>query len=404
MHECPLGLQGEQGAREQLCAGQLPREPLPPGLAEEQAEIGGRIDVVPSQRHRPSVPPAHRPAVVFQHLQILPLRRRPEHWLQRTAAESRPDVDVLHVEGGQRGDRPPVLRDQDPLARCRLVDERGEVALQLVERYRLHTRTLPESDLNYESNGVEIVPLRVRRCEAVGDGATMRFRCFAPLRLRVAILTTTAVLFLPGLLAAGIITDAPAGSRDPTFHRRVQAALTILERSEDPPIRRLHAAVVASPATIMIRPITNDRATWHPDGDRTRGHTEPTDSRPRSEGRTKPTNAIIYVPPDAVEPGSAHWKNGLLVHELVHALDLASGHYHRDSTVRERRAVFLQNVWRARLGYKLRTAYHGRFATVDYQDASRRGTVDELVRYIFTGSDFPPPASAGHLEATEEND
>ncbi len=35
-------------------------------------------------------------------------------------------------------------------------------------------------------------------------------------------------------------------------------------------------------------------------------------------------------------------KNGMLVHELVHALDLASGRYHRDSSVRERRVVFLQ--------------------------------------------------------------
>ncbi len=32
----------------------------------------------------------------------------------------------------------------------------------------------------------------------------------------------------------------------------------------------------------------------------------------------------------------------MLVHELVHALDLASGRYHRDSSVRERRVVFLQ--------------------------------------------------------------
>jgi hypothetical protein len=63
-------------------------------------------------------------------------------------------------------------------------------------------------------------------------------------------------------------------------------------------------------------------------------------------------------------------------------------------TVRERRAVFMQNVWRAHLGRKLPTDYHGRFATLDYQDAARRGAVGELARYIFTRSDFPPPGSS----------
>lgn len=219
--------------------------------------------------------------------------------------------------------------------------------------------------------------------------------------LRVAVLATIAVSLLPGLLAAGVITG---GSGSATFDRRVQEALGILARSEDAAIRQLHAAVVAAPATIKVRPITDDRATWASDGNRHRGHTEPADKRPKSEGRTRPTNAIIYVPPNAVEPGSVPWRSGMFVHELVHALDLAYGRYNRDSTVRERRAVFLQNVFRVRLGHTLRASYHGRFATVDYQDATRRGTVAELTRYIFTRSDFPPPSSAPHLDTGEKND
>jgi len=226
-----------------------------------------------------------------------------------------------------------------------------------------------------------------------GPGPVGMSWCRRPPGLRVAVVATIAVSLLPGLLAAGVIT---AGSGSATFDRRVQEALATLARSEDSAIRQLHAAVVAAPATIRIRPINDDRATWGTAGDRNRGHTEPADARPKNEGRTRPANAIIYVPPSAVQPGSASWRSGMFVHELVHALDLAYGRYNRDSTVRERRAVFLQNVWRARLGHSLRASYHGRFATVDYQDATRRGTVTELTRYIFTRPDLPPPPSAPH--------
>ena len=105
--------------------------------------------------------------------------------------------------------------------------------------------------------------------------------------------TTIGVSLLPRLLAAGVITG---GSGSATFDRRVQEALAILARSEDPAIRELHAAVVAAPVTIKVRPITDDRATWHADGDRLRGHTEPVDARPKNEGRASPTNASCLVP------------------------------------------------------------------------------------------------------------
>jgi len=199
----------------------------------------------------------------------------------------------------------------------------------------------------------------------------------------------TLLLLLPGLLWAGVVIDIPAVSGHSTFNQQVTAALAILGRSQDAPIRQLHAAVVASPATIVIRPITDDPATWHDPSDRRRRHTEPVDGGAKASGRTKPTGAIVYILPDDVDPRSSAWKQGDLVHELVHALDLAYGRYHRDDTVRERRAVFLQNVWRARLGAQLRTTYHGRFATMDYQDASRRGTLSELAQCIFTQSDLP---------------
>ena len=41
-------------------------------------------------------------------------------------------------------------------------------------------------------------------------------------------------------------------------------------------------------------------------------------------------------------------------------------------------------------GAALRTSYHGKFPTLDYQVAVRRGVLAEYVRDIFTRSGFPP--------------
>ena len=211
------------------------------------------------------------------------------------------------------------------------------------------------------------------------------------IRWHPAAITAAALLWclLPALASAGL--DVEAGA-DPAFRTKVVATLAALERCEDAVIRRLHAAVLAAPAAITVRQITEDPATWHADGDRDRGHTDPADGRPKGKGRSTSTGAIVYIPVSAVQPGNPRWKSGLFVHELMHAVDLAYGRYHPDYTVRERRAVFVQNVWRARLGAALRATYHGRFPTVDYQEAARRMTLDAYVRALFAGADFPPPS------------
>lgn len=203
------------------------------------------------------------------------------------------------------------------------------------------------------------------------------------------------IAFLPAAAAAGLVTDAPHGVNEPTFYENLRAMLDQLSNSRDPIIRELYISAKNAPASIHFRPMTDDRSTWNSDGTRTRAHTEPDDKRPKQEGRNRPADATVFVPPNAVEPTNAH-KSGVLVHELTHAIDLAYGRYNKDAAVRERRAVFIQNVWRARVGAQLRTSYHDRFPTLDYQEAARRGTIDEYARYIFTRSDFPkPPAAAG---------
>lgn len=197
------------------------------------------------------------------------------------------------------------------------------------------------------------------------------------------------------LLSAQAQTEISVATPGPWHLRfKVQAiqAMTALESSPDEPIRRLHSAVVDSPMPILIHPITKDRATWHEDGDRSRAHTEPALWRKngRGEARDRPVGSIVYLPAEAVDPRSSLWRNGVLVHELVHAMDLAYGRYHSDYRIRERRAVALQNIWRARHGHPLRTTYHRRFPTRDYQDALRGRTLERLMHHLFQRADLPP--------------
>lgn len=218
----------------------------------------------------------------------------------------------------------------------------------------------------------------------------------APQRPKQALRNALALLLAlaAGRAGATLVVTAPAGAPDALFYRNLSAMLDSLAQSSDPVIRRLHDAAAAAPGAIRFREMTDDPATWSSDGDPQRGHTEPDDGRPKREGRSAPTDATVFVPPAALEVGSPRWRSGLLVHELVHALDLASGRYNRDYTVRERRATFMQNLWRHDVGSRLRTSYHGRFATLDYQVAAAHGTIAAYANEIFTGAGFPKPPGA----------
>jgi len=197
---------------------------------------------------------------------------------------------------------------------------------------------------------------------------------------------------LPAALHAAIrIAPGPDGP----FAHQVETALSGLRASDRTPWRRLVESVDRCPATVEIRPMTADRRTWHPDGNPQRGHTDPTDRRPKRLGRDRPTDAWLYVPPSAVQPGSRLWRSGVLVHELTHAMDLVCGRYHPQGSVRERRAVWVQNLWRQANGHALRTSYHGRFPTPDFQTSSIEGRLAEYEERLFSGSDFPPPANLG---------
>jgi len=213
---------------------------------------------------------------------------------------------------------------------------------------------------------------------------------------RVAACIVLASLARPA--RALLMLDAPralTGSRHHAFYEQLRQSLAVLAESPQPHVRQLLAAVAAAPAAVTFRPVTDDPATWASDGDRERGHTQPVDGRPKNEGRTRPTGADVYLPPWSVDMRTPRWHDGLLVHELVHALDLTTGHYHPDVRVRERRAVFMQNLWRDSTGTPLHGSYHGEFPTLDYQEAKREGRIEEYAAYVFHRSDFPHTPANG---------
>lgn len=172
------------------------------------------------------------------------------------------------------------------------------------------------------------------------------------------------------------------------FTNDVNALLGALE-SSNPDLSRFIEQARRSPAQIIISPITDDPATWHEDGDRTRSHTEPLDGKPKNLGRSVSTNSVIYLNPKRIDSKERSFEEGTLVHELIHALDFAYGRYDARYEIRERRAVFLQNLWKDLSGYRLRESYHGRFSTLDYQNAKRSGKIRDYIEHILTRSDLP---------------
>ena len=154
-------------------------------------------------------------------------------------------------------------------------------------------------------------------------------------------------------------------------------------------LHRLIDSLVANPVLVTVLPITDDPVTWHHSGNRSRSHTRPLDSLSRSEQRNRPTASVVYLNPSRIRPSHRSFARGTLAHELVHAFDLATGRYHGDYVVRERRAVLFQNLWRDALAVSPRFDYHGRFATLEFQIAKRRGNLTRLVDHYFSANDLP---------------
>jgi hypothetical protein len=153
--------------------------------------------------------------------------------------------------------------------------------------------------------------------------------------------------------------------------------------------RRLVDAVNDSEGLIRIRPLTDDPATWHRSGVPTRSHTRIVRKKKSQPKNQAATRAIIYLNSLRIEPAHKSYSRGTLIHELVHALDLVKDRYHANYVIREKRAVFFQNIWREAHGKRMRRHYHNKFDTLEYPEASAANNVEHFVDYYFEHADIP---------------
>jgi hypothetical protein len=170
---------------------------------------------------------------------------------------------------------------------------------------------------------------------------------------------------------------------DPSFAAAATRFLKELETASDP-LRQLVAKARQAPRDITVFPITDDKKTWHWDGDRTRSHTDPIDKR-RGPRKTKVAARIFLYPPRVLQ----HPQRATLAHELTHAIDYTYALHQEGTQIQERRAAFFENAWRDLHGQKLRRLYHGRFPVTDYQIAKAAGRIPEYVTHILSKDGFP---------------
>lgn len=184
-------------------------------------------------------------------------------------------------------------------------------------------------------------------------------------------------------IKAGIAIEGPSN-----FKRKVENNLSDAH-SNSIYLAKLIQNIKRSSSTVTIKPITNDKSTWHKSGKKSRSHTKAHDNKSRGAERNTPTNSIIYINTNRITKTHKSYTSGTLIHELVHASDLANGKYHSSYPIREKRAIFFQNIWRNTHSKKLRTNYHGRFKTDEYQKAIKSGKIKQFVSHYFEYNDTP---------------
>ena len=187
------------------------------------------------------------------------------------------------------------------------------------------------------------------------------------------------MLFGVLILDARIIVEGTSGFISKVEHNLQEA------KQHSVYLHQLINRIEASSQRLMIRAITNDRSTWHRSGEKSRSHTEILGHKKR--GMFK--DAAIYINVHRITTNHKSYRSGVLMHELVHGFDDLYGLDNRDYTIRERRAVFFQNEWRAQHGKKLRTSYHKRFVTLDYQHAKESRQLDHYVQYMLAHNTLP---------------
>lgn len=182
---------------------------------------------------------------------------------------------------------------------------------------------------------------------------------------------------------AYIETEGP-----PEFQQQVKDYLN-KGKKISPHTKRLIDTLANASRRVRIEPVTEDPSSWHPGGDPTRSHTRAARGKSKAIKKQRPVDAIIYVNENRINPSHKSYTRGTLIHELVHAHDLTAGLYHKDFVIREKRAVFFQNIWRMWHSKKLRSHYHKKFDTQEYQQALNTGLTGQFVDYYFQYNDLP---------------
>ncbi len=190
--------------------------------------------------------------------------------------------------------------------------------------------------------------------------------------------------------------ETPEGDlRGREFHRNVIAGFVTM-RDKSPYLAQLLKTAQDAPFPIIVRPTMEDPSTFA-GNEPYRPHARSAGPLGVGRGGVRGYPAAIYLTLANVNPYWSESKRGMLPHELVHAVDLVYGRLHPDRLVRERRAVFMENVWRDAHGWPIAERYFdgkiASFETLEYQRAKKQGAtaIARCVEQILTANWFDCP-------------
>lgn len=227
---------------------------------------------------------------------------------------------------------------------------------------------------------------------------------------------TLPALLAAALLAAAALTGAGLGAparadeialgsirietpngdfRGEEFRRNVMAGLRAMQ-DKSPHLARLLKAAQEAPFPITVQPMMDDRdPSAHVKGNLYRPHARPVGYPSFGRGGVLGIPAALYLTVGMVNPHWMEYKRGALAHELVHALDFVYGRWSSDRLLAERRAMFMENVWRDALGWRLAEHYTDQklplFETLEYQRAKSQNAVARCVEMLLSVSSFACP-------------
>lgn len=192
------------------------------------------------------------------------------------------------------------------------------------------------------------------------------------------------IIFIPLFLISTPSRAVLVVEGDPSFRQLVDRELQLMRDGKRGVVcqKLVEQLDTASPQTI-IRPITKDESTWHPnDRKGTRSYVVAGDTKVRGGQRDTPTEAVIYLHPQRVDPSLSLYKLGTMVYSLASAKDLNLGTFSGDFKIREKRAVFYRNAWCDSLHFPLINV-SGRTQTMEYQKAKEKGLISPENQELF---------------------